>query len=45
MYYKIYIEKIYELEADSHDEVHDFIINQDLDSKFVSDSITIREVI
>ena len=46
MYYKIYIEKVYELEADSHEEVHDIIMNDDLnESNFVADSVTIREVV
>ena len=49
MYYKIYIEEVYEIEAKSLDDVHDIIMNQDLDDRwktkahFVGDSITIQE--
>jgi len=49
MHYRIYMEEVYELEADSLEEVHDIIMNQDLDdrwksrSHFTGDSITINE--
>lgn len=49
MYYRIYIEEVYELKAKSLEDVHDIITNQDHDDRwkskahFVGDSITINE--